>query len=341
MRRIIIPHIGGPEVLRLEESEDVEPGPGEVRIAVQAAGVNFADVLARMGLYPDAPPLPTGIGYEVAGTIEAVGPDVPKTKEVELGARVIALTRFTGYADRVIVPHDQVTLCPESLTSEEAAAIPVNYLTAWLMLVELGHVQAHHRVLVHSAAGGVGLAALQICRAHGAEVIGTASPGKHARLRELGVAHCIDSGRGDFDVAVREATAGAGVDIVLDACGGSSFDTSYRSLAPMGRLFMFGVSALAPGTKRRIWPALKGLLSMRAYRPIRLMNDNRGVFGVNLGHLWEQKAALTRMLEAIVVQTRAGKLKPVIDRAFPLAEAAAAHARLQSRESFGKIVLVP
>lgn len=335
MRQVWIPRIGGPEVLEVREADDPEPGPGEVRIRVAATGVNFADILARMGLYPDAPRLPTVVGYEVSGTIDALGEGV---EGVAVGDRVLALTRFGGYTDTAVVPAGQVASIG-ALDFEKAAAIPVNYLTAWLMLVKLGNVEAGERVLVHAAAGGVGQAALQICRWKQARVIGTASPGKHARLRELGVEHVVDYRSEDYEQVVRERVGD--VDIVLDAVGGSSFRKGYRLLAPMGRMFMFGVSSFAPGKTRSMLSALRGLLSMPSFRPVTLMNDNRGVFGVNLGHLWDRAAQLQGMLEQILALVHEGVLDPVVDRTFSFEDAAEAHAWLQARKNFGKVLLVP
>jgi synaptic vesicle membrane protein VAT-1 len=335
MRQVWIPRTGGPDVLEVRESDDPTPGPGEVRIRVAATGVNFADVLARMGLYPDAPAVPCVVGYEVSGTIDEVGAGV---EALAPGDRVLSLTRFGGYSDVVVVPQIQVAKIG-ALDFEKAAAIPVNYLTAWLMLVKLGNVQGGDRVLVHAAAGGVGQAALQICQWKGATVIGTASAGKHPRLRELGVAHVVDYRNEDYETVVRERLGE--VDIVLDAVGGASFRKGYRLLAPMGRMFMFGVSSFAPGKTRSMLSAVRGLIGMPSFRPLSLMNDNRGVFGINLGHLWEQAPALVGMLEAILALVHEGVLDPVVDRTFGFGEAAQAHGYLQDRKNFGKVLLVP
>jgi len=336
MREIVIPKGGAPDVLTIREVSEPAPGPGEVRIRVRTAGVNFADIMARMGLYPDAPPMPCVVGYEVAGDVDALGEGVT---EFQVGERVLALTRFGGYSDAVVVPAQQAAAMPDTLSYEKGAAIPVNYLTAWLMLVRLGNVRAGDQVLVHAAAGGVGQAALQICLARGADVIGTASAGKHERLRSLGVAHCVDYRNDDFEAAVAQITGGRGVDIVLDAVGGKSLRKSYRSLAPMGRLFAFGASSLAPSTRRKLIPALRGLLSMPRFGAVEMMNDNRGVFGVNLGHLWGEQSALRAMLGEVLAGVNAGDLDPVVDRTFPFTEAAAAHGYIQARKNFGKIIL--
>ncbi len=336
MRQIWISKRGGPDVLQVREAPDEPVGAGHVAVDVRAAGINFADIMARMGLYPDAPPLPCVVGYEAGGTVSEVGDGVT---DVAVGDRVTAMTRFSGYSDRLVVPVQQVAAIPDDLSFEEAAAIPVNYLTAWLMLVKLGNVEAGERVLVHAAAGGVGQAAVQICKWRGATVVGTASKGKHARLRDLGVEHVIDYRNEDFEAAVR-AKVGT-VDIVLDAVGGESLAKGYRLLAPMGRLFAFGASSFAPGQTRSLLAAVGGMIRMPKFKPVQLMDDNRGVFGVNLGHLWDDIDRLRPMLDAILDGVTAGHLAPVVDRSFSFDEASAAHTYIQERKNFGKVVLTP
>lgn len=338
MKQVWIPRIGGPEVLEVREAPDPRPGAGQVRIRVAAAGVNFSDVLARMGLYPDAPKLPAVVGYEVSGVVDAVGDGVAR---IAPGTRVLALTRFGGYSDVVVVPERQVRPIGDGLSFAHAAAIPVNYLTAWLMLVRLGNLQKGERILIHAVAGGVGQAALQIARWIGAEVYGTASAGKHVRLRQLGVAHCIDYTASDFEAEVMRLTDGRGVHLVIDAVGGKSFHKSYRCLAPLGRLFLFGVSSFAPGERRSMIAALCGLWAMPRFKALPLMNKNRGVLGVNLGHLWEQADELRAMLERIVALVGEGALAPVVDAKVPFHRAAEAHRRIQERKNFGKVLLVP
>ena len=338
MQHVWIPKIGEPEVLELREAPDPEPRAGEVRIKVKASGINFADILARMGLYPDSPKLPAVVGYEVAGVVDGVGEGVEGVRD---GDRVACMTRFGGYSDVVCVPRGVVRPIPDRLDFEGAASIPLNYLTAWLMLVHLGHVRSGDTVLVHACAGGVGLAAVQICHHFGAEVIGTASAGKHQRLLDMGVSACIDYRTQDFEVEVKRLTDGRGVDIALDAVGGESFRKSYKSLADLGRLFVFGASSLAPGTTRSWISALTGLANMKPFKPLQLMSHNKGVFGVNLGHLWHRSEELAGMLSEILDLFADGTFTPVVDRSFPFSEAAAAHRYIQDRKNFGKVVLVP
>jgi NADPH:quinone reductase-like Zn-dependent oxidoreductase len=325
-------------VLELREVADVHAGAGEVRIRVAAAGVNFADVMARMGLYPDAPKLPCVVGYEVAGTVDEVGAGVT---DVAAGDRVIAPTRFEGYADLVVVPARQTAPLPDGMSFAEGAAIPVNYLTAILMLEVLGNVRRGDTVLVHGAGGGVGLAAVQLCRMYGARVIGTASRGKHEALRAAGVAETIDYRTQDFERETLRLTNGRGVDVVLDPIGGENLRKSYRTLAPLGRLVAYGVSAMAPATSRRVLTAAWQLLRMPRFGFVRLMNENHGVLGFNLGHLWDETERLRTYLLKVLDYYRDGHVRPVVARTFPLAEAAAAHAFMQARENVGKIVLVP
>jgi NADPH:quinone reductase-like Zn-dependent oxidoreductase len=338
MRQIWISRAGAPEVLELREAPDPDPGPGEVRIRVAASGINFADLSARVGLYPDAPPIPCVVGYEVSGTIDAVGPDV---HGLEVGSAVVALTRFGGYSDVVCVPQNQVVRVPAGVSLRTAGGVPVNYLTAWLMLIELGNVQADHTVLVHAAAGGVGQAALQICKWRGATVIGTASASKHDRLREAGIDHCVDYRTQDFEAEVMRITKDLGVDIVLDAVGGESFAKSYRCLRHLGRLFMFGASSFVPDEKRRLIPVLRGLLKTPKFKPLDMLDKNRGVFGINLGHLWHETERSRAVFEKVMAKVGDGTLVPVIDREFGFHEAAQAHAYMQERKNFGKVLLVP
>ncbi len=338
MKQIWIPKVGEPEVLEVRETADPEPNAGEVRVRVKAAGVNFADIMARMGLYPDAPKLPAVVGYEVSGIVDAVGAGV---SSVAVGDRVMAMIQFGGYSDVIIAPALQVVKIGDDLSFEQAAAIPVQYLTAWVMLIRLGNLQKGERVLIHSAGGGVGLAAIQMARWRGAEIFGTASAGKHERLREAGVAHCIDYRSQDFEAEVARITNGEGVHVIIDAVGGDSFKKSYRSLATMGRLFVFGASSMAPGKSRSIIAALRGFLALPTFKPIPLMNENRGVFGVNMGHMWHIGDTLVGILNEIHDLVKEGVLAPVVDSSFPFSEAAAAHRYIQDRKNYGKVLLTP
>lgn len=338
MRQIWIPKIGGPDVLELRELPDPHPEKGQVRIDVAGSGINFADIMARMGMYPDAPPLPAVVGYEVSGVVDEVGEEVTTHKA---GDRVLAFIRFGGYSDKVVVNEDQAMALPENLPTIDAAGIPVNYLTAWTMMVHLGNIKPGETVLVHSAGGGVGLAALQIANWREAKVIGTASASKHDRLEKLGVWKCIDYNTEDFAKVVKETTKGRGADLILDAVGGKSFSKSYKCLAPFGKLFLFGGSSLAPSKSRKLVSAIAGLVQMPRFSPISLMQNNRGVFGVNMGRLWGEKAHLQQAMQRVLELVEKGAFAPVIDKVFPFDQAAQAHHYIQDRKNFGKVLLKP
>jgi NADPH:quinone reductase-like Zn-dependent oxidoreductase len=339
MRQVWVTRHGGPEVLEVRGAPDPEPGPGEVRIRVRGAGVNFADLSARAGLYPDAPPPPMVVGYEVAGEVDAVGPSVVGHAP---GDRVMALTRFGGYADVVVVPEGQVAAVPAGADLVAAAGFPVAHLTAYVMLNHLGSVRPGDTVLIHSAAGGVGLAALALARNLGAVTIGTASTKKHARLAELGLDHAIDYRTQDFEREVLRITGGRGVDVALDAHGGSSFRKSYRCLAPLGRLFCFGLSSGNAPSRKEVWRTLpRALAATPLFHPLQLMNANKGVIGINMGHLWGEGALMTASLAELAAMWARGEIEPVIDSTFPFADAGTAHLQLDRALNFGKVVLVP
>jgi NADPH:quinone reductase-like Zn-dependent oxidoreductase len=336
MRQAVITRHGSPDVFEMRETPDPTPSAGELRVRVRAAGVNFSDVLSRLGLYPDAPKPPLVVGYEVAGHVDAIGSDVTG---FAAGDRVVALTRFGGYADVVAVPATQCFHVPQELSDAEAAAMPVTYLTAALALYRMAALTPGETVLVHNAGGGVGVAATQLARLRRARVIGTASPLKHAALRTFGVEHLIDYTHANVAEEVRTITKGRGVDVILDPIGGSSFTASYRMLAPLGRLIIFGLSAAAPAEKRSWWKVFHAWRATPRFDPLSLINRNRGVFGLHLGHLWEERAQLAPLMEMLLAELRAGRLRPVVARTFPLEKAGEAHRFIQSRSNIGKVVL--
>lgn len=338
MRQIWIAKAGEPEVLQIQEGPAPTPRNGEVRIRVEASGVNFADILGRMGLYRDGPKIPYVPGFEVAGVIDAVSQGVSDLKE---GDAVFAAMRTNGYSDAVCVPHKQVFKRLEWMSAEDAAALPVAYLTAYQALVVMGSLQAGDKVLIHGAAGGVGLAALDICRILGAETYGTASPQKHDFLRERGLDHPIDYRNEDYQQAVMDLTQERGVQLILDSLGGIHWRKNYQLLAPAGRLVHFGVSAMAPG-KQRSWQAVVNfLLNIPFYTPIRLMRDNKAVIGLNLNGMWGELDLVRGWMRQIVDWYDEALFRPHIDKSFKFTQAAAAHHYIQDRKNIGKVLLIP
>jgi NADPH:quinone reductase-like Zn-dependent oxidoreductase len=339
MRAIWITKAGGPEALEVRETADPEPGPGQVRIRVHMAGLGFADVLAAQGLYPDAPKRPCVVGYETAGMIDALGEG---TEGPAIGRRVLAMTHFGGHADVACVPAEQVFEIADGMSFEEAAAIPINYLTAYHLLFRVANVRPGERVLVHMAAGGVGMAVLQLCRTvEGLVTFGTASAAKHQVLRAEGCTHPIDYRATDYVTEVRRLTGGEGVDVVLDPLGGHDWRKGFKLLRPCGRLVAFGFANLASGQRRRPVHVASQAVGIPLLTPLQLMNHNRTVSGVNLGRLWGEIALLREEFQAVLALWDAGSIKPRIDAVYPLSEAAAAHRRMLARQNIGKILFTP
>lgn len=337
MRQVWITRAGAPEVLQVRDLPTPEPRPGEVRLAVQAAGVNFADLVGRLGLYPDAPRIPYVPGYEIAGQVDALGPGV---ESLAPGQDVFALVRFGGYADCVCVPADQVLPRPAGMTVEQAAAFPVSYLTAYAGLVALGGLRHGEHVLIHAAAGGVGQAAVDLARLFEATVYGTASPAKHDFLRARGVHHPLPY-RG-FAREIDRLTGGRGVTLAMDAIGGRSWMQSFRALGAGGRLVIGGVTSLTPSARRSPWGMLRFALQTPwlAFNPVSLANANKGVLGINLGRLWDRRDLLRGWLDQLLAWYAEGHLRVHVDRAFPLEDAAAAHHYLHERRNMGRVVLL-
>ncbi|HEY5054029.1 MAG TPA: medium chain dehydrogenase/reductase family protein [Solirubrobacterales bacterium] len=343
MKAVVLTGTGGPEVMQVREMPDPAVGPGEVRIAVKAAGINFADTMARVGLYPDSPKPPCVLGYEVAGEVESVGDGVSAHK---VGDRVISGTRFGGQAELVSAPEAQVLPLPANLSFEQGAAFPVNYGTAYAALVVMGGLMPKDRVLIHAAAGGVGISATQIARNIGAEIFGTASPSKHDAIRAQGVTHAIDYRSQDFEKETMRLTGGEGVDLVIDAIGPTSFRKDYRLLRAGGRMVMYGLSEATNERGRDIPAALKSLVKMPFstmpwWKSLTLMNENKGVFGLNMLHWWDREGSLERLTEPLLADLAEGRLDPVVAEAFPFERAGDAHKFIAERRNVGKVVLFP
>lgn len=338
MKQIFITGTGGPEKLQIREAADPAPTSGEVRIRVAATGINFADIMARQGLYPDAPPLPCVVGYEISGTVDAVGDGVDASW---VGKDVFGMTRFGGYSDVLTVPVNQIFDKPASLTHEQAAAIPVNYLTAWQLLVVMGALTKDESVLIQNAGGGVGLAAIDISSHIGATIYGTASEGKHSFLKERGLHHPIDYRNKDWSVELDQLTGGKGVELITDPLGGPHWKKSYKALRSTGRLGMFGMSvATEPSIFGKI-SLLKLLIGTPFFHPIGLMNENKSVFGVNMGHLWHETDKIRIWMETLIQGVGDGWVRPHVDKAFSFEQAGEAQAYIEARKNIGKVVLVP
>ncbi len=335
MRAVVITKTGAPEVLRVEERPSPTPGAGQLKVQVAAAGVNFADTMARVGLYEDAPPLPCVVGYEVAGTVVGHGDGVDSSA-VPIGTRVMAGTRFGGYAEEVVVGTGDAIAIPDSMSFEEAASIPVNYATAWAGLIGFGSLRPGERVLIQAAAGGVGIAATQIAKHAGAEVWGTASPSKHEAIRAQGVDHPLDYTKANWHKGL------PGIDLILDAIGGESLNRSYLLLRPGGRLVAFGAASVMKGEKRSLLTAAPQALRMiRGFNAMKMMGESKAVIGLNILRLWDDRGTLEPWITPVKDLLEAGVVKPVVSDVVKFADAPEAHRILAERRNVGKVVLVP
>ncbi|HKK45054.1 MAG TPA: medium chain dehydrogenase/reductase family protein [Balneolaceae bacterium] len=339
MRQIVTTKSGGINVLQIKEMESPKPRNGEILIRVKAAGLNFADILARQGLYPDAPKMPCVMGYEVSGIVESTGDGV---SDDWIGKEVVALTRFGGQSEMISVPAMQVFEKPSRLSFEEAAAIPVIYLTAYALIVVMGALKKEETILIHNAGGGVGLAALDIAKHIGSRTIGTASGRKHDFLKKRGLDHAIDYRTKDWSPVVDKLTGGKGVELVIDPLGGDHWRKSYKALRATGRLGMFGVSTAGgeSGLSGKL-RMLKTAISMPFFHPISLLDNNRSVFGMNLGHLWNEGEKVRGWMKELLKGVEEGWIQPYVDTTFPFEKIGEAHTYIEERQNIGKVILVP
>jgi NADPH:quinone reductase-like Zn-dependent oxidoreductase len=300
--------------------------------------VNFADLLARMGLYEDAPKAPCVVGYEFAGEIDVVGEGVT---DFQPGQRVLGGCRFGGYAELVVTRATELLPLPDDWSYEEGAAVCVHYVTAYAGLVRYGSLRAGEDVLLHAAAGGVGIAATQIAKLVGAGTIyGTASASKHDAVRGFGVDHVIDYTKQDFRKEVRRlAGEDQPLDLVMDAIGGSSFRKSWSLLGAGGRLVCFGASSVMSGEKRNLRTIARMVATTPIFHPVPMMQSSRAVIGLNMLRLWDAKGSFDEYLGPLRGWIDEGKLRPVVAEAFPLERGGDAHRFLGERRNVGKVVL--
>ena len=332
MKRIVYTKRGGLEAIEIIDEKSPDPGNNEVMIEVHRAGINFADLMMRQGLYGAAPDFPFTPGYEVSGVIRAIGSDVERHN---VGDRVVALTGFGGYAEQVVVSEERAWTLPDNVSFDAAAAMPVTYLTAHHMLVHLGNFREGDSVLVHHAAGGVGTATAQIVKAlKGGRIYGTASVEKADFVEEMGMTHIP---RGE-DFVQRIKGESDGVHHALDPVGGKHVMESYKALRNGGRLYVFGASSAVKGPKRSLWTAIKMWRTTPRFDPIRMMNSNKSVYGVHMG-MWKDEEIAREQMIALASMLEKGQIDPVIDSVYRFEDVAKAQQYIHNRGNRGKVLL--
>ena len=335
MRKVVYPKIGGVDSLRIVEAVDPVPGPGEVTVRIHRAGINFADLMMRQGLYGSNPDYPFTPGYEAAGEVIEAGDGV---EGFDSGDRVLAMTGFGGYSEQIALDAGRVIRLPDSVSFEQAAAIPVTYGTAYHMLAHLGNLSEREAVLVHHAAGGVGTAVAQICQAFGASlVVGTASSPKKEFVESLGM-RFVDSKSEDFVSVCKSLTDGKGVHHAIDPVGGKHLMRSYKALRRGGKLYCFGASSAVKGDKRSMATALSMWASTPKFDPLRMMRSNKAVFGVHMG-LLDDESVFKGHLKVLSGMLLKGQIDPVIDSVWRFEQVSDAQKHMHDRKNRGKILL--
>ena len=318
------------------ETEKPSPNAGEVLIKVASSGLNFADVLARRGLYADAPPMPSILGYDVSGVIEEVGEGV---EDLEKGQRVTALSRFGGYAEYVSTMREGVAVIPDDMDFNEATAYATQGCTAYFCAEECTSLHAGDKVVVHAAAGGVGSLLVQIAKHHGCFIYGTASSSKIEYLKNLGVDHPIDYTKSEFHAIIKENHP-EGIDVIFDSLGGKTFRRGMSVLGPGGRMISFGAASQISGTDTSKIKALGVALNFGLYSPIPLLMQSKSIITVNMLRIADHRPHVFKhVLDEVVRMAGKKILKAQVSKVFPASEIGNAHDFLESRSSIGKVAI--
>ena len=323
------------QAFEIRELPQPSAGPGQVLIKVEAFGLNFADVMARRGMYKEAPPMPCVLGYDVAGLVVATGADV---SNVTAGDHVTAMTRFGGYAEYAVTDALATSLIPTGLDAPTATALTTQFCTAYFAAAEMVNLHSGDKVLIQSGAGGVGTALVQYAKYKQCEIFSTAgSAEKIQYLSRSGVHHPINYNTHDFEQEIKQLTDGKGVDVIFDAVGGKSVKKGFRLLAAGGRIVCFGAADM---NNRNLPGKIKAALGFGIYHPVMFMMASRSMIGINMLRVAdEQPLVIQRCLNAVVKLTEAGVFAPSIGKVFNVAEIAAAHDYLEQRKSVGKVVV--
>ena len=335
MKKVIYPKVGGVDSIEILDVEEPQASEGEVVVRIHRAGINFADLMMRQGLYGSNPDFPFTPGYEASGVIISLGKGV---KGLELGDRVLAMTGFGGYSEKVSIPSSRVFKLPDSVTFDQAAAIPVTYGTAYHMLFHLGRISPGDSVLIHHAAGGVGTAVAQLCKVAGASVvIGTASAPKKEFVESIGVKF-VDRETEDLVKICKDMTGGKGVHHAIDPVGGKNLMRSYKATRRGGKVYFFGASSAVKGDKRSIISAFRMWLNTPKFNPIKMMSSNKAIFGVHMG-LLDDNTIFEGHLSALSKMLEDNEIDPIIDSIWRFERVSEAQMHMHDRKNRGKILL--
>ncbi|XP_059180610.1 synaptic vesicle membrane protein VAT-1 homolog [Centropristis striata] len=338
-RALVLTGHGGYDKVKLQVKTQKQPqlAADEVLVRVKACGLNFSELLGRQGLYELLPAPPVTMGMEGSGVIEAVGGDV---KDRKVGDRVIVMARNGLWQEVVVASASRTFPMPEQMSFEEGAAIPVNYITAYMMLFDMANVRPGKSILVHMAAGGVGMAVTQLCQTvPDVTIFGTASASKHETITQSGVSHPIDYRTKDYVEEIRKISP-KGVDIVLDPLGGSDTQKGFNLLKPLGTLIVFGVSNMVTGHKKNLLAMAKTWYNQLSLSALKLMQANKAVCGFHLGYITDEELISRTMFKLLELYGQ-GKIKPRIDSCFHFEEVTDAMRRMHERQNIGKVILLP
>lgn len=336
MKRVVISKYGGPDVLKLVDANSEDIAPNQLRIKTHFAGVNFSEIMARMRLYPGAPTPPSGIGVEASGIVEDIGNQVTG---FSVGDRVMGFCKFSSYASHITMDEAMAIPVPDHFSMEHAAAFPLVYMTAYMMIYDQCNIREGDTILILGAGGGVGTALIQLSKIIGAKVLAASSSWKHQGMQELGADICIDYREGNWEHQIHENTDGLGADIIIDPLGAGSWKKMINYLAPLGKLVIYGDQYMVGGPKANVFRVAKEFLSIPKFNPLKMMSKNQTVIGFHLGRLMGMEKKVQRSLHSLIGMVEENSLLPIVDRSFHGTKAADAHRYIQDRKNFGKVLI--
>ena len=336
MKRIEYSKFGGPEVLKVKEFSIKDPKPDEIQIKIHFAGVNFSDVMIRMGLYLGGPKPPSSLGSEASGIIIKVG---NKVKNFNIGDKIMGFAPQNSYASHANINQKMAIKLPENFSMEQGAAFPLVYITAYMMMFDLGNLKKGEYFFIQGAGGGVGTAAIQLGKSIDAKIIGTASQWKHAELKKMGLDYCIDYNIENVREKIMEYTNNYGADLIIDPVGAKEWGESYKTLAPMGKLIIYGNQNLVKGYTKSFIAMLKEYFTMPKIKPFHMMASNKSIMGYHLGRLEGAQHKVQQAIKQLNNIVSKGYINPIISKVFPYEEAHKAHQFMQNRKNLGKILI--